>query len=502
MPVAEAADVVLDSKYTIGPVDRRMFGSFVEHMGRCVYSGIYEPGHPTADRDGFRGDVLRLVQELGVSTVRYPGGNFVSNYRWEDGIGPRGDRPRRSDIAWKSIETNEFGLDEFMAWCRRAEVEPMLAVNLGTRGVAAAVDMLEYCNLPEGMHYADLRARHGSAEPYGVRLWCLGNEMDGPWQVGQKTAEEYGRLARQVAAAMRRADPTLELVACGSSEMSMPTFGSWEATVLRHCYDVVDYLSLHAYYQQRGDDRASYLASGEAMSRFIEAVVATADHIRAVGRHASALRLSFDEWNVRHEHNRTEEDERDWQVAPPIAQDEFTATDATVVGGLLIALLNHADRVGVACQAQLVNVLGLIRTEPSGPAWRQSIFHPFAGTAQAARGTVLRPAVTCPNTPTDAHGAVPIIDVAATAADDGQVAVFAVNRSPDSAVTVSVALQNLPDVAVAQHRSLACDDAAATNTAADPHRVAPTSAPVSRTRAGFSIDMPPGSWSQVILTPA
>ncbi|BCL14142.1 hypothetical protein GCM10017556_18810 [Micromonospora sagamiensis] len=180
MAPLRTAQVTIDPAFAIGAADRRLFGSFVEHMGRCVYGGVFEPGHPEADDDGFRTDVLALTRELGVSVVRYPGGNFVSGYRWEDGIGPAGDRPRRLDLAWKTIETNAFGLHEFMAWAARAQVEPMMAVNLGTRGVQEACDLLEYTNHPGGTAWSDLRRKHGAEQPYGVRLWCLGNELDGP----------------------------------------------------------------------------------------------------------------------------------------------------------------------------------------------------------------------------------------------------------------------------------------------------------------------------------
>src|SRR4051812_47630722 len=252
------AQLTLDPAFSIGTVDRRLFGSFVEHMGRCVYTGIFEPGHPAADDDGLRTDVLDLVRELGVTTVRYPGGNFVSGYRWEDGVGPRGDRPRRLDLAWRALETNAFGLNEFMRWARLADVEPMMAVNLGTRGVEAAAELVEYCNLPDGTAAADLRRKHGVAEPHDIRLWCLGNEMDGPWQIGNLTADEYGRLAARAGHAMRRVDPSIELVACGSSNSTMPTFAAWEATVLEHAYDQVDYISLHTYYDPEKYDEASF----------------------------------------------------------------------------------------------------------------------------------------------------------------------------------------------------------------------------------------------------
>ena len=372
------ARLVVEPAFVVGALDRRLFGSFVEHMGRCVYTGIYEPGHPTADADGFREDVLALVRELGVTAIRYPGGNFVSNYDWEDGVGPKEERPRRLDLAWRAIEPNQFGTDEFVAWSRKADVQPIWAVNLGTRGIREAVDLLEYCNLPAGTALGDRRGANGSPEPHDIRIWCLGNEMDGPWQIGHKTAEEYARLAEETANAMRRVDPGLELVACGSSNAGMPTFGDWERVVLERTYDLVDHISLHAYYEPRDGDQASFLAAAEEMDRMISAVIATADHVKALKRSDKELTLSFDEWNVWYQQHFPGELGLPIREVGPLIEDTYTVDDAVVVGSLLITLLRHADRVKIACLAQLVNVIGPIRTEPGGRAWRQTIFYPFA----------------------------------------------------------------------------------------------------------------------------
>jgi alpha-N-arabinofuranosidase len=492
--------VVLDSRFPIGEVNPRLFGSFVEHMGRCVYGGIYEPGHALADETGLRKDVLALTAELGVTTVRYPGGNFVSNYRWEDGVGPKEARPIRRDLAWRSIETNQFGLNEFIDWARKVDVEPMLALNLGTRGVAEALELLEYCNAEPGTQFSDLRVSHGYRDPHHVRLWCLGNEMDGPWQIGHKTADEYGRLAQETARAMKRFDPDIRLVACGSSNAEMPTFGSWEATVLRHCYDLVDYISLHAYYEPHGDDLVSFLASGTRMDRFIEGVVATADHIRAAGKHAKRIELSFDEWNVWYQGEFEGEDSLPWTQAPRLIENAFTVADAVVVGGLLISLLNHADRVTIACQAQLVNIIAPIRAEADRPAWRQTIFHPFAATAAHGRGIALRAAVEAPQLVTAEHGSVAAVDVAATIDDDSG-AVFLVNRTPDRPMTVDITLQNLRGVGTAHHTVLADDDLSARNTINEPNRVVLSRSPL--TTAGenrLAVTLPPASWNMVTFT--
>jgi alpha-N-arabinofuranosidase len=448
----DTARVVIDPAFRIGEADRRLFGSFVEHMGRCVYGGIFEPGHPTADASGLRGDVLELTRELGVSVVRYPGGNFVSGYRWEDGTGPVGDRPRRLDLAWKTIETNAFGLNEFMGWARAAGVEPMMAVNLGTRGVQDALDLLEYTNHPGGTHLSDLRRKHGVEQPYGVRLWCLGNELDGPWQVGHKTAEEYGRLAAETARAMKMVDPGVSLIACGSSNRGMPTFAAWEATVLEHTYEHVDYISAHTYYDPSDGDRASILASAVDMDAFIDEVVATADHVGAKLRRRKRLKISFDEWNVWYQ-TRLQPDlnRRGWAEAPALIEDDYTATDAVVVGDLLITLLRHADRVGVACQAQLVNVIAPIRTETGGRAWRQSIFHPFALTARHARGTVLRTEPVTPRHETARYGDVPSLSTAAVYDEEnGALSIFAVNRA-ETPLSVELDLRAFPRFSATEH---------------------------------------------------
>ena len=498
------ARLVINPAYTVGPVRRRTFGSFVEHLGRCVYTGIFEPGHPTADEQGFRGDVLDLVRELGVSTVRYPGGNFVSGYRWEDGVGPVETRPTRLDPAWHTVETNAFGLNEFMRWARKADVEPMLAMNLGTRGLQEAIDLLEYTNHPGGTALSDLRIAHGATEPHDVRLWCLGNEMDGPWQLGHKSAEEYGRLAAGTARAMRQFDPGLELVACGSSSRTMPTFGAWEATVLEHAYDVVDYISAHAYYQLHDDDHASFLASSVDMDRFIQQVVATADHVGARLGSDKRIDISFDEWNVWYLEELQRGDgglPEEWTVAPRTSEEAYTVLDAVVVGSLLITLLRHADRVTAASQAQLVNTISSIRTEPGGPAWRQSIFHPFALTSKHARGTVLDLRLDSPTLATERHGDVSMLDAVATLdAGDGRLVVFVVNRHPSEHVAFSTDLRGFGGGSLRSAVLLADEDLTAANTQDDPDRVVPREHPdASVTDGALLAELPPASWSMVVL---
>jgi alpha-N-arabinofuranosidase len=499
------AHLTVDPHFTVGPVDRRLFGSFVEHLGRCVYDGIYEPSHPTADADGFRTDVVELVRELGVSTIRYPGGNFVSGYRWEDGIGPRDERPRRLDLAWHSTETNEIGLDEFATWLEKVDGELMYAVNLGTRGVLEALDVLEYSNLRSGTHWSDLRVANGRSEPYRIRMWCLGNEMDGPWQLGHSTAEEYAQLAAKTARAMRQIDPDLELVVCGSSSADMPTFGEWERVVLEQTYDDVDFISCHAYYEPKGDDYAGFLASGVNMDRFIEAVVATADHVKALRRSDKTINISFDEWNVWYQSRYHEVDRitdvESWPVAPRLLEDSYSVLDAVVFGSLMISLIRHADRVTAASLAQLVNVIAPIMTEPGGPAWRQTTFFPFALTSKLARGTALELKLDSPTYDTEAYGAVPIVDAVVTHDEDGRgTTVFAVNRSLTEEVTLEIDTLALGPVARASATSLYDDDIHAANTLDDPERVAPKqNDSVEVGQNAITITLPPVSWTVLTL---
>ena len=495
---------MLDPAFAVGEVDDRLFGSFLEHMGRAIYGGIYEPGHPTADADGWRHDVLDLVRALGVTVVRYPGGNFVSGYDWEDGVGPRDARPTRLDLAWRSVEPNLVGTDEFVAWTRLAGTIPMLAVNLGTRGVDAARNLVEYCNASTGTTYADRRAANGHPEPHAVPLWCLGNEMDGPWQIGHKSAEAYGALANETGKAMRQVDPSIELVVCGSSGSQMPTFGTWEETVLDLAWEVADYVSVHAYYDPAAYESVdAYLACSLDLDRTIGTVAAIADGVAGRKRSQKRVHLSVDEWNVWRlkAHPAAEDPTAPFRRAPALAEDEHDLADALVVGCLLITLLRHADRVRIACLAQLVNVIPAIRTLDGGPAWRQTSFYPFADVARFGRGTVLRVALDGPTYDATGEGEVQAIEAVAVHDDDaGSVTIFAVNRLPRP-LALEARFRDLDDLAVTEHRVLADPEIHASNTAAHPDRVVPTRAPGATAIGGrLSATLPARSWNVIRLS--
>ena len=500
-----SARLIVDAAAPIGEVRRKIFGGFVEHLGRHIYDGIFEPGHETADAEGFRTDVIDLVKELGVDTIRYPGGNFVSGFRWEDSVGPVAERPRRLDLAWHSTETNEVGLHEFSSWLDKVGSDLMMAVNLGTRGTLEAIDLLEYCNIRSGTTLSDQRVANGATEPFDIRMWCLGNEMDGPWQLGHRSAEDYGKLASRTAKGMRQLDPSIQLVVCGSSGATMPTFGEWERVVLTHTYDDVDLISCHAYYEEKDGDIGSFLASAVDMDRFIETVVATADHVAAVKRSSKKIDISFDEWNVwylsRWENVEKIDGIDNWPVAPRLLEDVYSVVDAVVFGSLMISLLKHADRVASASLAQLVNVIAPIMTEPGGPAWRQTTFFPFSLTSRLAQGEAMRVLVDAPSYETAVFGEVPLVDAVATRDDaTGGSAVFLVNRSTTDAIEITVDVSGLGATSIDETHTLSDDDVYAKNTLADRERVAPRANDSAALDGGtLTITLPPVSWTAVAL---
>jgi Alpha-L-arabinofuranosidase len=497
------AHIVLDADFTVSELDRRVFGAFVEHLGRCVYTGIFEPEHPTADKHGFRRDVLDLVRELGPTIMRYPGGNFLSGYNWEDGVGPAEQRPVRLDLAWLSTEPNRFGTNEFIEWCQAAGTEPMLGVNLGTRGPDEARQFLEYCNHAGGTYLSELRAKHGYPQPHGVKFWCLGNEMDGPWQICQKTATEYGRAAKETAKVMKLVDPSIQLAACGSSHRNMPTFGAWEYEVLEHTFDDVDFLSLHMYYENPLQDVLEFLGNIEIMDRFIKEAVAVSDAVAAKRRSAKRIMLSFDEWNVWYKARAARDMEPpDWPFAPRLIEEIYDLQDALVVGGALITLINNADRVKAACLAQLVNVIGAIHAEPGGPAWRQTIFHPFKLASQYGRGTVLRANVRSSRYSTKTAGDSTQV-LAATVHDpvDRRIVLFLLNRSTDAPTDLSIEFRGFAPIQQGKILVLHGNELLATNSAAAPDRIKPIEHSELSLRADkIGAQLPPLSWNTLVLS--
>ena len=499
------ANMILDKDYAIARIDPRIYGSFIEHLGRAVYGGIYEPDHPTADAEGFRRDVIDMVRKLGVPVVRYPGGNFVSGFNWEDSIGPRDRRPARLDLAWFTTETNKVGLHEFAHWARKAGSEVMYAVNLGSRGADAARNVVEYANHPSGSYWSDLRIQNGEKEPFGIKLWCLGNEMDGPWQMGHKTAAEYGRAACEAGKMMKWVDPSIELVACGSSSSEMPTFGSWEYEMLDECYDTIDYVSLHRYYGNPTNDTPGFLARSMDLDAFIKTVVSICDAVGGKKHSKKKLNLSFDEWNVWYHSNEQDKEvwkQGKWNRALPLLEDIYNFEDALLAGSMLITFLRNADRVKIACLAQLVNVIAPIMTRNGGGCWAQTIFYPFMHASCYGRGTSLRALVNSPVYDCRDYDAVPLIDSTAVMGDDGSVTVFCVNRDTAEDCELSIDLRAFDKLRFAEHIVLHHDDVKAVNTEEHPDNVAPAAgAPASVDDGRASVVVPALSWNVIRFVP-
>jgi alpha-L-arabinofuranosidase len=475
----ETARIYLDSRRTIAAFDRNLFGSFLEHIGRAIYQGIYDPGSKLSDSNGFRKDVMDEIRKLGVPMIRYPGGNFVSGYNWLDGVGPKQERPRVLDKAWNSMNSNQFGTNEFMAWCKAVGTAPLMGLNLGTGTPEQAAALVEYCNVDKGTRWSDLRRKHGFAEPYNVKHWCLGNEMDGPWQIGHMTATEYGIKAQDSARQMRAIDHSLELVACGSSGPFMPTYLEWDRQVLEQCYEYVDGLSLHRYFenteQSTGGDSSKFLAMNLTMDRQIAETLAVCDLVRGHKRSPKKLWLSFDEWNVWYRQRHGDAVDGHRQEAPHLVEEIYNLEDALLVGGLVNTLLRNADRVRIACLAQLVNVIAPIMTNENG-LFRQTIYYPYSWALEFARGRVLNVLIESPIYEVKDMDAVSYIDAVATLNPvDGKTSLFLLNRDLSKAREIEVVWEDKGPTTIVASQVLTGDDLKAVNGFDAPRRVEPHS---------------------------
>jgi alpha-N-arabinofuranosidase len=498
---ADPVRIYIDSRRTISPLDRNLFGSFLEHLGRAIYAGIYDPGSKLSDANGFRKDVMDEVRQLGVPIIRYPGGNFVSGYNWLDGVGPRQDRPQQLDKAWNTMDSNQFGTNEFMAWCKAVGTEPLMGLNLGTGTPEQAAALVEYCNVDKGTQWSELRRKHGYADPYKVQHWCLGNEMDGPWQIGHMSATEYGLKAQDAARQMRAIDPSLKLIACGSSGPGMPTYLEWDREVLEQCYEYVDGLSLHRYVgntqDETGGDSSKFVAMNLSMEQQIAESLAVCDLVRGHKRSPKKLWLSFDEWNVWYRARTGAAVNGARHQAPHLLEEIYNLEDALLVGGFINTLIRNADRVKIACLAQLINVIAPIMTNPAG-MFRQTIYYPYAWGLQYAHGTVLNVLTESPTYEVMGMGDVPYLDVTATTADDGKVSLFILNRDLSRAHTVEVNWQDKAPSQVVASLVLTGDDLKATNSFDLPNHVAPqTFAKPSTTNGRTRFEVPARSYTVI-----
>ncbi len=489
------SSVTVVKEFELGNVDKNLFSSFIEHLGRAVYTGIYEPGHPLADEQGFRKDVIEMVKDLKVSLVRYPGGNFLSGYNWKDGIGPKDKRPVRLDRAWHTIEPNEIGIDEFFDWTKKSGTEIMGAVNMGTGSIQDAGDLVEYCNFSGGTYWSDLRKANGHADPLNIKTWCIGNEMDGPWQIGHLTADDYGRKALETGKLMKMTDDSIKLVVCGSSTTGMPTYPEWDRIVLEHTYDTADYISIHRYYENFGNDD-DFLASFYDMDQFIKTACATCDYVKAVKRSSKTMYLSFDEWNIWYQQKQ---EGHPWMKAPRILEDHYSLLDALTFGGLAITLLNHADRVKVACLAQLVNVIAPIFTEPGKEAYRQAIYWPFRDMSLFGRGTVLNSVIKSDTKVTEKFGEIPA-SIYSTVYDKekSELTVFALNTSKDSVCQAEINLSSFEKTQMFYRTELTGQNLNAVNTLENQNAVQPCEVEIIQGDKNiYTVPLKPVSWNVI-----
>ncbi len=509
--------VVVDSGRQIAQISPQLFGSFLEHLGRAIYGGIYEPGSKLADADGFRTDVIAEVREVGVPIVRYPGGNFVSGYHWLDGVGPKKDRPVVLDRAWNSIETNQFGTDEFIEWTRKVGTEPLFGLNFGTGTAEDAAALVEYCNVARGTKWSNLRRSYGHEEPYGVKFWCVGNEMDGTWQIGHMDARDYGMKAADAARQMRVVDPTVKLIACGSSGPFQPTYITWDLTVLEQCYEVVDGISLHRYFgndSETDHDSRKYVAMNLAMDRQIEEIIDVCDTVRAQKRSDKQLFLSFDEWNVWYRARSGDAVDGHRTFAPHLLEEQYNLEDALVVGGLCNSLMRHADRVKVSCLAQLVNVIAPLMTNEDR-ILRQTIYYPYAWALKYGKGKVLSLFSEGPGyevaslgRPTESgglsspgFGQVQYLDVVATLDADRKTAnFFVLNRDLDNEQVLEINFHDLTPTGVKAFETITGNDLKALNTFAEPKKVVPQTVESPKVGSRMSVKLPARSYSVLSLS--
>lgn len=506
------AEYFADKEFKVGDVDDKVFSSFTEHLGRCIYSGLYEPGHPEADDQGFRKDTISLIKELGVPMVRYPGGNFVSCFDWTDSIGPKENRPHRMDYAWASIETNEFGLDEFVDWAKKVGIEPMMAVNLGTDSIRSAGYLVEYCNHPGGTYWSDLRIKNGHKEPYNIKYWCLGNEMEGSWQAGHLDAKDYAKKALEAAKIMRWVDPSIKLIASGSSYEMLPSYLDWDRTILTELYDHIDYISTHAYYMNKNNcvGTTDYLASYKQLDTHLKATQTALDFVQAKTAKKKTIQICLDEWNVWNftdiVFNKMEDligmttfkmtSAEPWEIAPSILEEQYSLLDALTLGGLAITLLQHVDRVKIACLAQLVNVIAPITTKKGGGILKQSTFYPFLLISKYGRGEVVKSVVRTPQYDS-VYGSLPIVEaVTVFNKEDDTAAIFVLNCDQQDDVEFKAELSHFGNVTLMQHIVLDGADLEAINTFENPENVVPREIPVQAEEAkSLTTVLPKLSWN-------
>jgi alpha-N-arabinofuranosidase len=429
------ARVKIDTDRTIGAIDPKIYGNFIEHLGRCIDGGVFEEGSPLSDANGFRRDVMDAAKKLNVTVLRWPGGNFVSNYNWKDGIGPRDERPRRLEMAWGTVESNRFGTHEFLEYAQMLGTEPYVAVNLGTGTWTEAQQWVEYVNSSQDTAMTRARKQNGRQDPWKVTYWGLGNEMDGPWQMGHRSAEDYGKFALEAAKLMRWTDPNIKLIAAGSSHFGQGIdWIGWNRTILEYLKRHIDYLAIHLYVGNRDNDYYEFLSSSVDLDERIETTEGVINAAMSGEPRDRRIYIAWDEWNVWYRARGTQ------QRGRRILEERYNLEDALVVATLLSSFVNHAHIIKMANMAQLVNVIAPIFTDEKG-MFLQTIYYPLYLFANNTKGNALELFVESPKYESKRFGLVPYLDTSA-GYDGGTLVLNVVNRHRDQAIDAEFETQD------------------------------------------------------------
>lgn len=494
--------MVCNPEYKVAKVPDLLFGSFVEHLGRCMYGGLYEPEMLDCDHNGFRKEVKALISEAGVTAIRYPGGNFVSGYDWKDGIGPKESRPTRKELAWGTIETNQVGVDEFLPLLQELSIEPLMAVNLGTGTPKEAGELIEYCNLKENTYWSSKRKENGH-DAYEVRYWCMGNEMDGDWQINMHTASEYARLLKETAKIAKWIDPSVKVIACGSctNEIGHKTFGEWDFHVLDEAYEEIDYLSIHRYYNyhrekqqvyERGNDITDYPYFFTNMQSYIDTIKSACDLVKGKKHSSHVVNISFDEWGL-----VTLTSADPGRVEQNYSFAQYTQLDAVIYGGILCVLLNNCDRVKIACQSLLINEGGMISTSTEGKVLRQSVFYTFRDIVNAVKdGVVIQLVVVEMETvETNHYGKQPVIQMACVAKEE-EIILLLANLDRENEVEMVADLGQFGNLKAQNWSEIYTEDWNEVNTFEEPYQVVPHERSMNEVENGMIKEiLRPHSWN-------
>nr|WP_319997724.1 alpha-L-arabinofuranosidase C-terminal domain-containing protein [uncultured Draconibacterium sp.] len=418
------ARIKIDTDRQIDTVDPNIYSAFVEPIRTVVYGSIYDPESPFADENGFRQDFIDLLKELNVRSVRWPGGNFVSGYNWEDGIGPKDQRPAKMDLAWKQIESNQMGTDEYAKFCSLIGADNFLCVNGGTGTLDDARNWVEYCNGEVGTYYADLRIKYGNEKPFNVKYVGLGNEVDGPWQMGQKSAEDYCKWALEAGKLISLLDEDIKLVASGAS-LYRPgnDWVDWNDYVLDKMIGKIDYLSVHRYATEA-------LPGGRSNKVFSDHMSLGLDIDEKIETTQALIKKAM----VKSESERP----------VYISFDEYSPGFGGLLSSLMLAqhlnsFIRHADVVKMANITMITNLVG---NSPEGD-FKNSVFHTFSLYSHNALGTALDVKTICDDYDNEVFKNIPYLDVTAVLNEaDNKVIINVVNRHETDAIETNIDIQS------------------------------------------------------------